>query len=66
MNDYGRPITLELKFPLKEKLKVLARTQRRTVENQALCLIDDALSVFESGSVKPVLNERRPPGASVY
>lgn len=66
MNSYDRLITLKLKFPVKEKLRVLARAERRTVENQVLCLIDDALSVYESGSVKPVLNARHPLGAGVY
>ena len=40
-------ITLQIALPLKEKLESLARLERRTPENQALCLIESALRLFE-------------------
>lgn len=40
-------ITLQFKPPLKKKLEALAWSERRTGENQALCLIEIALREIE-------------------
>jgi hypothetical protein len=41
-------LMIRLTVPLKQKLQAIARSERRTLENQAVCLIENALRVFES------------------
>jgi hypothetical protein len=40
-------LDVQLKIPLKKKLEALAGAERRSVENQTVCLIDNGLAVFE-------------------
>jgi hypothetical protein len=48
LNDPGwTSVTLRLTPPLKQNIEALAALERRTPENQALCLIENALQVFE-------------------
>jgi predicted transcriptional regulator len=45
-------MTLRLEIPLKKKLETFASRERRTPENEALCLIENALRVFEEKGKK--------------
>jgi hypothetical protein len=38
---------VQLTAPLKQKLETLACYERRTLENQTVCLIENALRLFE-------------------
>jgi hypothetical protein len=43
------PLTVELTISLKKELDALAETERRSVENQTISLIESGLAVFEWG-----------------
>jgi hypothetical protein len=41
-------VSLQLETPLREKVELLAHAERRDLENEALCLIENGLAVFEA------------------
>jgi hypothetical protein len=41
-------ISIQMEVPLKEKLKVLACAERRSMKDEAICLIENGLEIFET------------------
>ena len=48
LNEQNESLMVRLKYPLKKRLETIAKSERRTLENQTLCLIESGLRVLES------------------
>jgi hypothetical protein len=45
-------MTVQLGPPLRQRLEAMALSERRKLEDQALCLIEDGIEVFEEKALE--------------